>query len=490
MRKKFGLLLIFIALFFMMEVNALDFSNPSSIYEIASIPSSEEKISSEYEFVPKYIDGVTTMETFGANWVRVTASNLVYIFPEDLQKGTIGIIYKNVGYYKGMKIDLKITIEDWDRFIDNNSGKIIYYTNHIAHGQQGYNFIDQTWEFINSETNEPVNLSTYLTFLDIDELQGFEFSSNTSKAITSFYVPVNNSIISYKINDNNKYCIFEASNKGSNMDPDSEITVLFSNISSIRFKWGTDFKTGKVSPALVYLENDYVGGYFVYKAQKPLQSETTVPFEVIYDPNEENKLEHYLAGLHEEFKYVITHNVPGEETAFYYQKYVFQNKVDDILNVNQVLIYDIKGNEVTSLFDITIEENTVTATLKRTYLNNSDFYYNTYFFHIVVQIKDEIDLSQMNAYYNNGYYSFVNYSSINVDDLTKTSNLVTTYYLENDLNGDGICDLDCDSNVDVPNEIINPKTGSLLSYGLFFGSVTLAIILYYIYYRKQKIFDL
>ena len=50
--------------------------------------------------------------------------------PPESQKGKFGIIYTNVGTYEGKQLDLKITINNWDKYSKKNAS-ISYVLNTI-----------------------------------------------------------------------------------------------------------------------------------------------------------------------------------------------------------------------------------------------------------------------------------------------------------------------------------------------------------------------
>ena len=54
--------------------------------------------------------------------------------------------------------------------------------NTIGHLQGGFNWVDQTWQYVDHETGKPAHISgSYMTFNDLDGLQYIQFSRETKK---------------------------------------------------------------------------------------------------------------------------------------------------------------------------------------------------------------------------------------------------------------------------------------------------------------------
>jgi hypothetical protein len=81
----------------------------------------DNKLSSAYSFTPRITQGVTQIYPFGgkaSDWSSAKDSVAPYVAfklnGNSDQKGKVGMMYANVGNYEGHKIDLKITLMDWD----------------------------------------------------------------------------------------------------------------------------------------------------------------------------------------------------------------------------------------------------------------------------------------------------------------------------------------------------------------------------------------
>ena len=56
--------------------------------------------------------------------------------------------------------------------------------NTIGHLQGGFNWVDQTWQYVDHETGKPAHISgSYMTFNDLDGLQYIQFSRETTKIL-------------------------------------------------------------------------------------------------------------------------------------------------------------------------------------------------------------------------------------------------------------------------------------------------------------------
>ncbi len=399
-----------------------------SILDIADIPQAGDKMDAEYEFIAKFISGVTTVETFGAEWRNLGTSetsvnrNWMSVVPADHQKGQIGVRYKNVGVYNGTTLDLKITVTDWDSFY-NNQSNISYSINAIGHMAHGYNYVDQKWEFVETGTDKAVAVSGYMTINDVDFTQGIKFDKATSQSISDIYVSGTDNWIQYD-NTNGEYYFYEEGNKSSeSYDPWAMFTFTYKNCAALQFKWMTDFNAKGSNPDRV-VDTDYANGeYFGFLAKKPLATATATPHKYVSDGDEQQVTGNTLASRSEAFEYDISHTIPDEWEEFYYRNYTFSDHFPDCLDIRTVKITNLAGRDVTDWFDVQVDGSAVTADVKTEYLGRSSFYYDTYNFKIAVQIKAEADLG---SYLSGDHYLFINTAMVDIDGDSARSNTVET----------------------------------------------------------------
>ncbi|MBC1420186.1 hypothetical protein HB849_14440, partial [Listeria fleischmannii] len=208
----------------------------------ASVPSSDETASAKYEFIAGFNKEKTKVEPFGGQWsekanLEGRAKDWYTIKPTEDQKGKIGVRYTNVGRYGGEELDLVITVNDWKSF-NKHQGDIAYSKTQIGHITQQYDWVDQTWSFVKTGTDEKVKVSGYMTINDIDFLQYVAFSPDTVKQIDSIKVPVADSKIEFDENGGAWKFYAPSAYASNDEDLDAMFTFLYSDASELRFKWG------------------------------------------------------------------------------------------------------------------------------------------------------------------------------------------------------------------------------------------------------------
>lgn len=427
---------IFIGLILLLGiVVGSEITNAASIFDApnVSIPANGEAVSGKYSFIAKYTKGITKISTFGEGWSTTkniwrdgTEEAYYSLRPQSNQKGNNGVIYSSVGNYNGKTIDLKITLKDWQQF-SKYQGYISYSKENISHFAQGYDYVDQSWEFIDQATGMPVKVSGFMTINDIDGGQGVQFSKETSTAIDKIYVSSADNWINYE-NINGEYKFFDTTGTSSaNEDLFATFTVLFSEQSSFRFKWcvnksllGWDYNTLNFEKDHVG-DAGYQGAYFGYIAKKPLKTETLSPVKKNSDSNEVLVDKNTLIDREELQTYTIVHQVPDEYEDFYYKSYTFQDTLDSVFDIQRVTITNEAGTDCSALFDMTIASHTVTYTAKAATLKNPDFYNHYYTTVIQAKIRKEAELS-----FSNGVAALKNTATVTIDGMPKDSNTTVT----------------------------------------------------------------
>ncbi|MGL4695249.1 isopeptide-forming domain-containing fimbrial protein [Enterococcus larvae] len=398
-----------------------------------SIPGSSEVVSGKYSFIAKFNNGVTKVSTFGEGWSSTknvwgdgTEEAYFSFRPQAAQKGSNGVIYSNVGSYDGKIVDLKITVKDWTQF-SKYQGYISYSKENISHFAQGYDFVDQVWEFVENGTGNPIKLSGFMTINDIDGGQGVQFSKETSAAIDKIYVSAADNWINYE-NINGEYKFFDSTGTSSeNDDLFATFTFLYSDQSSFRFKWCVDKNLLGWDYETLNFEKDHVGdagyqgAYFGYIAKKPLKTETLSPVKKNSDSDETLVDKNTLVDRNEVQTYTITHQVPDEYEEFYYKQYEFKDTLDPVFEVQQVAITDEKGQDCGSLFELSIEGNVVTYSAKADTLKKPAFYDHYYTTVIQAKIRPDAELA-----FSEGGILLNNTATVTIDGVAKTSNKTVT----------------------------------------------------------------
>lgn len=388
------------------------------------VPTSNSSASNKYAVIAGF-SNKTEVKTFGdAKWETFKDDDNQPVFnisnPSKDLKGKFGVIYTNIGNYKGKPLDLKITINDWNKY--NNPDKranITYGKDSISHMQSGFNWVDQTWEYIDHETQQPVKVSgSYMTFSDLDALQYIQFDKETTKKIDKLYVSKDTWVDGqYK---DGVLKIGEINNKESTSnDKFAMVTGLFSG-GKMHFKWGKD-NTG------VDKNLDKKSGteFFSFDDKKPVKTEILKPAKTVSDLNEKLKQENQLTTLDETVNYEITHTVPNEYQEFFYKSYSITDNVIKDLNVGkEVKIVDENDKDVSSKFENLSKDNHIEFKAKIDELKKSDFYGHTYKVMIPATLKSDVDLSKLTD--KDGFITFDNTANVEKDGKELPTNKVKT----------------------------------------------------------------
>ena len=421
--KYFIIFLLVSTLVFSMFSSQLRAKNENSILNIAKVPEEDEKMGKEYAFVAKFLEGITTVETFGEGWKHKTFGGYSLRANEtldDSQKGKIGMKYINVGTAKGHVLDLKITFMDWDFLTgpkkENNKDPFF-----LGLTDKQISFIDcnmissvQEWEFLISGTDTPIEISGYMTMQDIDALQGVTFDEDTSSKLKDFYVSSEKNTIKYELKDG-QYSFFSDKNIDvSNSIQEAWFTFTFTG-SKLTFEWDAAVD-----------RSTWYWTIFLFTAKKPLQSETTVPTKLVGALDASSNEIYTFSDIDERFAYTISHMIPEEQNGFYYDTYEIMDILPECLELKaeNIRIVDEKKSDWTDKFNIFVEDNIFRATAKSGTLESAGFYFNTFSFIINTKIKEDADLSK---YWDTdkGGYVFTNIASAAVDGSSEESNKAT-----------------------------------------------------------------
>jgi len=420
--KYFIILLLVSTLVFSMFSSQTRAADESG--RLSDIVADKSQMDREYSFVAKFLEGITKVEPFGDGWKysekSTTSGFNAYSFwsnenLDDSQKGEIGVKYINVGTAKGQVLDLKITFNDW---VKNNNPKLPTF---IALTNNEISFIDsnmissvQEWEFLISGTDEPIEISGYMTMQDIDALQGVTFDKETSLNLHSFYVSnKTNNTIQYTKKDG-QYSFFGESADVNISNQNAWFTFTFKG-SKLTFEWDAAID-----------RSGYPWTIFLFTAIKPVQSATTIPTKSVVALDASSNETYSFSDINERFAYTIFHTIPQEVKVNYYSSYEIMDILPECLELKaeNVRIVDEKKSDWTDRFNIFVEDNMFKATAKSETLESAGFYFNTFSFIINTKIKEDADLSK---YWDTdkGGYVFTNIASAAVDGSSEESNKAT-----------------------------------------------------------------
>lgn len=363
--------------------------------DILNLVKDATRIDGKYSFIAQWIPGKTTLETFGATWAHTSygyggATGLRYFAPSsDAQKGQVGVIYHNVGIYNGKTIDLKVTVLDW-KAITNKNGYIEYTEGVIAHLQQKYYYVKQKWEFIDASTGLPVNLNGYMTISDIDSRQGVTFDKTTTSSITGIYVTPDTGVAIKHDSDGNLVAYDGPYRMVEPTDKTGQFTFTFANTSALIFSWTLTERPPEEFPNITppVLGSEINGEFFSFTGKKIARTTPIPPDKFVrQDGSSMLQTSNSLNSLDDHINYEIFYTVNDESSEFYYNHYEMKDVLPDGLNVISAKIFNLKSEDVTSLFTNHSSGNVIDFQANANLLNSPSFYNNVYTLKIVAQPK-------------------------------------------------------------------------------------------------------
>lgn len=388
------------------------------------VPDQNTMINSKYNFIASFTKK-STIETFGNGWYTTKSveknSDYFTLNYSDVIKDKVGVIYRNIGDYEGKTLDLKITINDVVNPYSKQEPQISYGKTKIEHMHKGVQGVEQTWEYIDAETQKPVNVSGFMTINDLDYLQSIKFDKETSSKMTQIFGSADSWIEFENVND--EFRFFEKNDEGSNDDDlFATFTFTYDETSKLKFLWSYESLNFKED---MTWDKDYFDGvYFGYVAKKPAKSEINAPKKSVSDSDEVDQTENTLSDEKEHYLYKLTHSVSDEYEEFYYKKYEMLDTLEPVLNIEDIKVFNENDEDVTSFFDNNSSENKLILEAKSDVLKKPKFYGHTYTFVIQTSIKDGSDLKGYTD--ENGTISIPNTAKVLVDGMEKETNKVTT----------------------------------------------------------------
>lgn len=415
-----------ILFFFLLLMSLTILTKPVEAADKVQIVDKDTTISAKYKFIAQFNKSKTKVIPFGleASKIMSESGKTPYLSfnPKNNNslKGKFGVIYENVGRYEDKEIDLKITVLDWKRFGNNDSGKISFQLNNIGENNQAYYYVDQKWEFYESGTDNKVSVSGYMTINDIDSLQGVRFSEETSKGIKNILVEESaENFLSFS-NTNGELAIYDDNYVLTDTnDPKAMATILYEDLDTLRFKWERNFDRSTNNPDKVFDPNISDGEYFGYIAKKPAKTELIDPIKTIEVNGEESQ--ELDISKDKTFTFNLYHQVTDEWSNFYYNDYLINDKIDNRLSIESIRVENEEGKDVTSYFDNQTQGNNVKLAAKLEILQKSYFYNNNYKVIVNVKVKE---LDSLLKDVHNGKVTFDNVFTVTSGNTSKHSNKV------------------------------------------------------------------
>ncbi|TDM28738.1 hypothetical protein ETH98_08380 [Macrococcoides caseolyticum] len=262
----------------------------------------------------------------------------------DTAKGKIQATYANVGDFNGKSLDLIITVTDWTKTKNVASGQYFGFDDKsVSFNQGGYDNVSLNYQYVYSGTTTPAKEVTggYMTFTDIDSVQGLGFPQSTMDKIGNIYVSEDTWLTT---ETKNGTTWFTSPDKlSSQKDQFAMLTMLFNGDSFdvtftkdysgyIELQDGTNYK-------LDYTASEH-GNTYGYINKKPVPTELLVPYKTVSDSDEKDKQTNVLNQLNEDFTYTISYTVPDEYEDFYYKSYEIKDAIEPSISIKGIKVLD------------------------------------------------------------------------------------------------------------------------------------------------------
>lgn len=385
---------------------------------------------------------------------NVVSDNRYYVDLTTATAGSFGMLYKDVGDYKGQALDLKLTIQQWGSakgWIDktnNTKGNptAILYRNKIDVGILGVNWVRTKFTFVKSGTNTKVDIKGHLTLSDVDGLQKVRFPKSPDCGISQAFILKGSNHL--KVNDN----VIEAADVETNDDDYKAWITAFFDRNDIfmdfyrgdrgeedgRYPcWRDD--TERITPPHFGFDARALGK-FPYDAPVKRVGKKGVAYGAALDDTKAEKGTPYkIPGTNgkSEFNYIIAQKLSPNKLSKFEMKDVLENPLTYV----SMKVTNDSGTDVTKQFNVTTSGQTVKAAAKAEYLSQPDFTANvTYYFRITVKRNTKVSMEQNGDWFvvPNKAQTTITYAEGSKETDTKETKAVWAGYTSTPVSLEGI----------------------------------------------------
>lgn len=275
---------------------------------------------------------------------------------------------------KWIDVDLVRTITGFERY-QNEEGWIALGQGITSTAYVGLEEVKTHNVFYKAGTTTPLKIKSNVTLKDIDDSQYIAIKADK---VVGQYVSGNTNL--YYKEDNGT--LVYADKTGKNYDSEAFTCVAFTfESTNFDYTFGRDL-------AEPTNQEQYVGS-----GQNMFEVPPVAPKKTITDSDETDVTQNTLRHLAESWTYSVTQPIAqGIPENFYFDKFIFEDAIDDCLKVENVKVMaedaDANVADVTSMFTVSTDSNNkVTATLKNP--KSADFYENT-IYTMKIQVKVNI----------------------------------------------------------------------------------------------------
>ncbi|MGL4246185.1 MucBP domain-containing protein [Lactiplantibacillus plantarum] len=361
----------------------------------AVVANTTDKLASTYSFIPKFNgSGTTVVSVIGVSKDSIS-NNKVAVDLTTATKGASGFKYTNVGYDSaGNSIDLEIIYTNWGRLDASEAAYVETYKTKISTNIVGAGWVDVTYKFVYSNTENEASVSGLLTLTDIDGGQTVSVSDDQWANIDTVYVPQSSDPTTGTVDNWLRYVkngdyitIVSPSENSSDNDEYAMITFTYTNQSSLSFR----YSNGKSDNASV--TNKWGVNYI---AQKPLATATIAPTASVTDSDQVNVKANCLFDGETQYQYTFKQTIPDEWSQYYYQNVTFTGTLPGNVTLGSYTVVNEAGVDVTRYFSNQSNGQNIILSVNSDYLSNSLFYGHYYTIKLTVSVEQTNDIQILN----------------------------------------------------------------------------------------------
>ena len=332
---------------------------------------------------------------FGTTNIEGKASIFDFVSVNSSDFGKTGMVYTNVGNFEDRKVNLIVTIMN----VSNNKPVGFSVENEISFLNDS--FVDFKWSYVDALTYEPISISGYYSFADLDVNQ--EILLKDTSSITGMY----------KSDDNEHYTVNQVGdairistfrpNLGT-ADKKGFISIIYTELPELNIIWNG---TRNISADLIGFSNSTDESLFDLNASKNHSVDSVSHLSNIgynnlflftqYQPAKTMLLTPTKSETHTDgqfIQYTIKHSLVYEEDILRkYEELSLVDVVDDKLEIisrpSDVCIKNENGEDKSSSFNVEIVGNTISIHAKVSELAKNDFYGHTYAYAFDTKIKQQ-----------------------------------------------------------------------------------------------------
>nr|WP_294660144.1 isopeptide-forming domain-containing fimbrial protein [uncultured Blautia sp.] len=370
--------------------------------------------------LPEKLDrqfGWSTDSSYGANYKNTF---LACSIQNTLQKGNISARYTNVGEYRGKIVDLQITATEWGTVSNSHIGVdrteitpcILFYKDRIAFSTISVGIVRFRFEFFDNETGTQIYPKGHITMMDLDGGQGFRIYD--AWGVDGMYIRKGFDHLSATTgasDSGNVYTEVRAPEGVSTRNDDVKGWCHVDFDSSFTVNWLAGAAALKgTSPYMAFFMSgaQSVGTYEPNAVPEKKVGNTGKDYEEMTRHESESDASGeapYDIPENREFDYMISQTVlPGD-----YRKFVVTDTLDPCLQYQNASVVTALGNDVTSRFEISEEQNTVKFAAKSDFLNTDESCNDvTYYFRIHVKVREKRAVAEHGHFGDGIYYHIPN----------------------------------------------------------------------------------